>query len=874
MRRSILLYTLIALIPVANTPAQETTCVYSPSTVSPARGTADLLIEGFEDDFPPAGWTRMTSGAAAPWVQSDQQAFDGSFSAYMQRSEAGQVQDEWLVTSAIDTTGIDALYLEFQETGALWANYGIQHEILVSTTVPDNPEAFTSILQMLPGNYTAEWLNHPGRWGEVTVDLSAYAGMSTVHVAIRYRGWAGDEWWVDNLRLFEPPGHDIESVEVQPQEKIWSTGVDVMPQLLVMNTGTHTETFDVRMDIERNGSIIYTQTASVIGLAPIEERTIDFPDFTTELGIYEMTGTALLDGDENPDNDTAYGVSGCYSGQRTPFGMLVTNWGCGPCVQANEALNEYYATQGNDVALIRVHAWWPADSDPMYLANPEQCAYLIENTPTGVDYAPHLWLDNFVDGGSAGSGFENAFEDQKLLGAPLTMDISFDDGCSEATVSIDVFEGMPDRDWVLHVAVTEDGIDDQGPNGEPIHYQVFRRVYPDLNGTPISTAIGSQQYTVPLALDGDWEFNNLRATAWVQDPAPQGLIMNAATIFLDSNHGEPLLVTGPGPAQNNPPLVRVFPATTNPEYRYEFPAYGPSKYGVNVSCGDVTGNGLDTIITGAGPGAIYGPHVRGFMPDGSALTPDLNFLAYGTNKWGVNVAAGDIDGDGRDEIITGAGPGAVFGPHVRGWDYDGTTGVTATPGVSYFAYGTPKWGVNVSAGDIDGDGYDEIVTGAGPGSVYGPHVRGWNVDGGAAASIGGLSFLAYGTNQFGVNVSCGDVDGDGIDEIITGPGPGVVFGAHVRGWNYDGESLAPMTGISFFAWPPETALYGAKVFAGADFNGDGRDDLVAGCGPDIAVGTPVKVFTFNGATVSEWISFEAYSDMALTQGTTVAGGKF
>ena len=60
-----------------------------------------------------------------------------------------------------------------------------------------------------------------------------------------------------------------------------------------------------------------------------------------------------------------------------------------------------------------------------------------------------------------------------------------------------------------------------------------------------------------------------------------------------------------------------------------------------------------------------------------------------------------------------------------------------------------KTGVNVAAGDIDGDGFAEIVTGAGPGAVFGPHVRGWNVDGGAAASIPGLSFFAYGTIKYG-----------------------------------------------------------------------------------------------------------------------------
>jgi hypothetical protein len=70
----------------------------------------------------------------------------------------------------------------------------------------------------------------------------------------------------------------------------------------------------------------------------------------------------------------------------------------------------------------------------------------------------------------------------------------------------------------------------------------------------------------------------------------------------------------------------------------------------------------------------------------------VSYYAYGTLRFGVNVASGDSDGDGYDELITGAGPGAVFGPHVRGFDYDGAS-VRPQPGVSFYAYGTPL-GVN------------------------------------------------------------------------------------------------------------------------------------------------------------------------------------
>jgi len=275
--------------------------------------------------------------------------------------------------------------------------------------------------------------------------------------------------------------------------------------------------------------------------------------------------------------------------------------------------------------------------------------------------------------------------------------------------------------------------------------------------------------------------------------------------------GLELLVTGPGPGADHPPLVRAFTGYGTPVEQVAFTAYGVDKFGVNVACGDLDGNGTDEIVTGAGPGAVFGPHVRGWAAgdDGVSAVPGVSFFAYGTNKFGVNACCGDIDGDGMDEIVTGAGPGAVFGPHVRGWNVDGGA-AAAIPGISFFAYGTLKWGVNVTCADIDGDGVDEIVTGAGPGTVFGPHVRGWNYDGSTLASIPGVSYLAYGTNQHGVRVAGGDVDGDGIDELITTPGPGVVFASHVRGWNYDGGTLAAIPSISFLAWDG-SVLYGADA---------------------------------------------------------------
>jgi len=328
------------------------------------------------------------------------------------------------------------------------------------------------------------------------------------------------------------------------------------------------------------------------------------------------------------------------------------------------------------------------------------------------------------------------------------------------------------------------------------------------------------------------------------------------------------LVAGPGRGYDNPPRVRVYPPIQGASPIADFQAYGAPHYGVNMAVGRVESLERQRIITGAGPGAIYGPHVRGFDAAGTPL-PGLSFLAYGTQKYGVNVTTGNLDGAGHEEIITGAGPGAVFGPHVRAFTYvDGA--VTPLPEVSFFAYGTLKFGVNVTAGDIDGDRRDEIITGAGPGAVFGPHVRGWDLDGGTVAANPRVSFLAYGTNKYGVNVGCGDIDGDGIDEILTGPGPSGLFGAQIRGWNYDGVNLDDIPDCNFFAWTPAQALYGARVSA-SDLDYDGLAEIIVGAGPDPSVDTTIKVFRYYNYEVTEQFNLRAFPEH-WTSGANAVGG--
>ncbi|VTR92506.1 polymorphic outer membrane protein : Hemolysin-type calcium-binding region domain protein OS=Rhodopirellula maiorica SM1 GN=RMSM_03614 PE=4 SV=1: Beta_helix: VCBS [Gemmata massiliana] len=202
--------------------------------------------------------------------------------------------------------------------------------------------------------------------------------------------------------------------------------------------------------------------------------------------------------------------------------------------------------------------------------------------------------------------------------------------------------------------------------------------------------------------------------------------------------------------------VKVFDGSTGAEIRSFF-AFGGYTGGVYVSTGDINGDGVADIIVGAGAGASGG-HVKVF--DGKTGDLVRSFFAFDGFAGGARVASGDVNGDGVADIIVGAGAGASGG-HVK--VFDGKTGDLVR---SFFAFAEFAGGVFVGAADLDGDGTDEILAGADAGAD--PQVRVFG-----ATNMPRLSFLAYApTFRGGVRVAGFDVNGDGWDEIITGSGPG------------------------------------------------------------------------------------------------------
>ena len=187
-----------------------------------------------------------------------------------------------------------------------------------------------------------------------------------------------------------------------------------------------------------------------------------------------------------------------------------------------------------------------------------------------------------------------------------------------------------------------------------------------------------------------------------------------------------------------------------------FLAYGAKfKGGVNIAVGDVNDDGATEIITA--PMAGGGPHIRVFDMSGGLVS---EFFAYQHDFYGgVNIAVGDVNKDGADEIITA--PMSKHVPEIKVYTYNNRRKS------SFFAYGVDMTnGVKVTVADVNNDTWPEIVTV--PAKGRSPEVKMFSIRGRLKGQ-----FTAYSKSlTSGISILARDISGDKMPEILTLPSKG------------------------------------------------------------------------------------------------------
>jgi len=621
MKRLLTMATLI-ILSVFNLTAQN-----SPMDTEGTR--AVLLSESFEGStFPPTGWYHMSSvPKTETWRQSSTKAHTGTHSAYAEPQYF--YLNNWLVTPAINLTGATRATLSFYEDQEDWLSGGTNHYIKVSTTSQSNMSSFTTVLDMTPANHTIQGF----AGSQVQVDLSAYAGNSTVYVAFQiYQNGKADVWYLDDVKVYTPQEHDVMAFNLLMNNH-YSPYSTITPGGTVKNEGLNTETFDVHFgyyDFDNNK--VYVSSEIVSALAPGASTEVAFEDYTfgsTKLKFF--IETALATDMDITNNESTKNVDS-YSQQQTMvlYEEFTGTW-CQYCPGVANTLDDLNRNYPDGVAIIAYHN---GDDFTNTEGSARESFYAVGGFPT----TRINGTTEKVGGTTAGSDYsgiyadyENTYFVEREKYTPMDLDLQYTKNGSIITIVSNITytsETSSTNDYIYYALCESHIAYTWQTSMDSLHF-VEQDMIPDANGTKIYN--GSSYPALGLIVKDTIEFtipagvteNNCELIAFIQDPATKE-VKNSAKMDL----GNPVsdITENITPLPESFSLGQNYPNPFNPVTRVNYAL--PEAASIEIVLYDARGSRIQTVFSGR---QEAGHHE--FEINGSQLASGVYFYTLSSDQF-------------------------------------------------------------------------------------------------------------------------------------------------------------------------------------------------------------------------------------------------
>ncbi len=389
-------------------------------------------------------------------------------------------------------------------------------------------------------------------------------------------------------------------------------------------------------------------------------------------------------------------------------------------------------------------------------------------------------------------------------------------------------------------------------------YAIRGRVLMGTSGVPgvLVSVTGDGVASATTNANGDYAVTSLTIGNYTATPTAYGLVLSPVSravviagadatsqdfVATRSGSGEEELLVGLGAGGNGFCQARGGSASGYPIVgwaRLPFPSYDASVGACHPALGDIDGDGLDEAVVGMGTYAANGGWV-GVFDDSLQGHRFLRwyrvpYAAYNAANGETWPACGNFDADPRSEIVVGLGSNPTNG----GWMImaDDLAAGLATLGwvrAGQLSYLSSNGSTYPAAGDLNGDGLDEVVVGFGPGGgglVSVLHAA----DGFRVQRFVRVPWNAYDSQAGATRPACGNLDADPRDEIAVG-----LQGPVAAGWwvlfDDEGAGFARLVWRQT-PWTEYCAAVGTTRPAVADLDGDGVDEVAIGLGPYPASG--------------------------------------